>query len=92
MADENETVTLEMTPEGRLRLYSQLTGRMQKLGYNSSTWTVLHLGFELPPQWPVDENAQPTLAQLVVLAHKLKMRIIIADLNLVPRRESGKSS
>ena len=86
-ADENETVAIELTPEGRLRLYGQLTGRMEKLGYNPCDYDSLGLGFELPAGWPVDIKYEITLAQLTVLAVKLKMRIIIGDLSLVPRKE-----
>ena len=92
IVDENETVVLDMSSEGRLRLYGQITGQMEKLGYNPVDFASLDLGFELPAGWPVDMNAQPTLAQLTVLAHKLKMRITISDLNLAPRKESGKRS
>jgi len=88
MSDENETITIEMNPDGRLRLYGQITAQMEKLGLNPCDYRQLKLGFELAANWPVDINAQPTLAQLTVVAVKLKMRIIIDNLTLMPRKET----
>ena len=85
-----DSVVIDMSSEGRLRLYGQVTAQMEKLGYNPVDYASLYLGFELPAGWPVDMNALPTLAQLTVLAHKLKMRITISDLNLAPRKEPEK--
>jgi len=85
MRDANEVVTIEMVHTDRLRLYSQITAQMERMGINYGTWDSLDLGFELPAAWPVDVNAQPTIAQLIVLAVKLKMRVVITDLNLIPR-------
>lgn len=90
MADENETVVIEMVTDARLRLYSQITGRMEQLGYNPCDYSELELGIVLPVNWPADINAQPTLAQLVVVARKLNLRIIISGLNLIPRKEPTK--
>ena len=84
MSDKNEIVTIEMNSSDRLRLYGQITARMEAKGYNPCDFSKLDLGFELPAGWPVDINAEPTMAQLVVLAKKLEMRIPIADLNMVP--------
>jgi len=89
MTDENETVAIEMVTDTRLRLYGQITGQMEKLGYNPCDYGSLGLGIELPANWPVDINEQPTLSQLIVLACKLKMRIVIDNLNLVPRKETS---
>ncbi len=86
MPDENEIVTVMLTPDHRLRLYGQITTQMEKLGYNPCDYSSLNLGFELPPEWPVDRNTQPTLAQLTVLACKLKMKIVIRELYLEVRR------
>jgi hypothetical protein len=74
MTDENEIVTIAMWPDDRLKLYGHITSRMKKLGYNPCDYSALKLGIELPADWPCSENAQPTLAQLVVVAKKLKMR------------------
>ena len=85
---ENQTVTVELLPDIRLRLYGQITARMEDLGYNLLDYSSLNLGIELPAEWPADVNAQPSLAELVVVAFKLKMKIIISDINLIPRKES----
>lgn len=84
--NENEIVLIEMASDKRLRLYGQITAQMEKLGFNPCDYKSLGLGFELPSTWPCDENTQPTLAQLVVTACKLNMRIIIDDLFLEERK------
>lgn len=84
MRDANEVVTIEMAGGDRLKLYGQLTARMERLGINHASWGNLDLGFELPAGWPVDAAAQPTISELTVMARKLKMRVIIADLDMVP--------
>jgi len=89
MADENEIVTIEMAASDRLRLDCQINDRMEKLGYARFDYASLGLGFELPMNWPADMNCQLTLAQLTVIANKLNMRIVIDNLNLIPRREGN---
>jgi hypothetical protein len=86
MADENEIVSIAMWPDARLELYGHITSRMSELGYNPCDYSALDLGFELPADWPHGENAQPTLAQLVVVAKKLKLRIVIHNLEVEPMR------
>ncbi len=86
MTDKNEMVVIEMVPGARLKLYGQITARMKDLGLNPCDYQALGLGFELPATWPVDENEQPTLSQLAMVAVKLKMRIIIYDMDLLPRK------
>jgi len=77
-------VTIAMWPNERLRLYGQITVQMEKLGINPVDYSALNLGFELAADWPYAEDAQPTFAQLIVVARKLKMRIVIHDLSLEP--------
>ncbi len=89
MLDENETVVIEMFPDARLRLYGQITGQMEKLGYNPADYKALNLSFELPADWPVGEDTELTIAQLVVVALKLNMRITISDLHIVPCKGPG---
>lgn len=89
MRDDNEIVTIEMSPGDRLRLQGQINERMEKLGLNPGDWNSLDLGFDLSDGWPVDMNAQPTISELTVLARKLKMRVIVADLNMVPASYGG---
>lgn len=90
MPDENETVVIEMAPDDRIRLYGQVTAQMEKLGHNPCDYNSLNLGIDLPADlpadWPVGEKSQPSMPQLVVVARKLDMRIIITDLILIPRK------
>jgi len=79
-----ETVIVEMNGSDRIRLANQISDRMKELGYSRSGYAQIELGFELPLNWPAAEGCEITLAQLTVLAYKLKMRIIIADLNMAP--------
>ena len=90
-ADENEIVTIAMWPDDRVRLYGHITSRMAELGYNPCDYSALNLGFELPADWPHGEHSQPTLAQLVVIAKKLKMRVLIHNLEVEPMRLAEKS-
>jgi len=91
MSEKGEIVTIEMVSSDRLKLYGQITGRMEKLGYNPCDYGALNLGFELPANWPVDKDDEPTLAQLTVVARKLKMRIVIENLNLIPLKEDERA-
>ena len=75
---------IEMTTGARLKLQGQIASQMERMGLEPGKWNSLDLGFDLPESWPVDLNAGPKVAQLIVLAVKLKMRIIIADLDMVP--------
>ncbi len=84
MTDEKAIVSIDAGLDVRLRLYNQISDGMKKLGYNNGDYSGLDLGFELPANWPVDMNAQPTLAELVVVARKLEMRIVISGLSLLP--------
>ena len=86
--DENEIVTIEMAASDRLRLDQQINNRMEKLGYTAYNYSRLDLGFELPINWPADMNCQLTLSQLTVIAVKLKMRIVIDNINMMPLKEA----
>ena len=82
LAEEgNEGVILKLPSDSLLRIYSNLTGRMHELGYERLDWDVLDLGFELRPDWPLF-GPGPTLAQMVVVAHKLRLRIVIDELHV----------
>jgi len=91
MTKKNEIVVVEMPTEARLRISNQIVVRMQKLGYTPFNFEALHLGFELAPGWPIDVHAQPTMAELVVVAGKLGMCIVIGDINLVPLQQDATS-
>ena len=88
MVGDNEIVTVAMWPDNRLRLYGQITGQMEKLGFNPVSYDQLDLGLELAADWPYGEKSQPTLAQLIVVARKLEMKIVIHDLSLEPMNKS----
>jgi len=90
--DKNETVVIALQPTDRLKLYGQITAQMERLDYNPCDYSGLKLGFELSATWPVDEKCQPTLAELIVVAVKLNMRIIIIDLNLEPRDQTSEKT
>jgi len=87
MRDKNEIVTIEMATGDRLRLDTQLADQMEKLGYGRYGYNKLGLGFDLPLNWPADKDLEITFAQLTVLAVKLRMKIIITNLDMVPRKE-----
>jgi len=82
---DGETVKIELTPEGRLRLEYQLCEAMMKKEHPSSaSFKVLDLGFELNKNWPLE--GEILLSQLVMLARKLEMSITIGDINLSPMK------
>lgn len=89
MRDDNEVVTIEMSPGDRVLLCDQITDQMERMGLNYRTWGSLDLGFDLPDAWPVDLNEQPTISQLIVFAIKLKMRVVISNLKMVPANYTG---
>lgn len=88
MSEPNELVVIEMAASDRMKLGQQINDRMQQLGFAPYDYGKLQLGFELPVNWPEDKDSQLTLAQLSVLAVKLKMRICIGDLNMTPLKEA----
>jgi len=86
---DREIVTIELSPGEKLKIYGHITARMEKLGYNPVDWRALDLGIELPPDWPMDRDDHPTMAQLVVLAQKLKMKIVISNIDLFPLKDGN---
>lgn len=85
MSDKNEIVRLELPASVRIRIANQITYQMiQKDLDPENGYQSLNLGFEVPEGWPIAEDTQPTMAQLVVFAQKLGMKITIGDLNLSP--------
>jgi len=84
MSDRNEIVVIDMVSAERLKLYGQITTRMKELGYNPCDYNGLELGIDLPPDWPMDMNDHPTMAQLIVLARKLRIKIVISNLDMIP--------
>ncbi len=84
MPEANELIVIDLPPEARMRLSSQILLRMEEMGLKPFQYDALELGFHLPAEWPDDPGVEITLAQLVVLATKLKMRLTMADANLSP--------
>lgn len=82
-----ETVIIELVTSDRLKLNNQIYARMEELGYTPYDYDALELGFHLPISWPADKDSEITLSQLTVIAYKLKMVIVINDLNLIPHKE-----
>lgn len=83
-----EMVQIDMVTADRLRLYGQITARMKEFGYNSCDYNGLELGIDLPADWPMDMNDRATIAQLIVLARKLKMQIVISNLDMIPLKQT----
>jgi len=81
-----EIVTVELATSDRIRLSEQIRVRMEELGYKAYDYDKLDLGLHLPVDWPADIDAQPTLAELVVMAKRLGMKITIGDLNMAKFR------
>jgi hypothetical protein len=74
MADKNEMVVVKLSAENRRKLWCQYNDCFSKLGY-------VRIPDEFHKYIP-DLNGEVTLAQLVVLAAKLKARIVISNLNI----------
>ena len=90
--ETHETVTIDLTPDDRLTLYAKIMSRMKELGHNPCDYGSLDLGFELPAAWPHDKDCLPTLTQLVMVAVKLRMKIIISRLYIEPLRKNETDS
>jgi nitrogen regulatory protein PII len=87
---DKEVIKIELTAEGRMRLDYQLREGLTKEKYSSSvSFNVLGLGFQLDDDWPFE--GEILFSQLVALACKLKMQIIIGDINLSPMIQETKS-
>ena len=87
MADKNETVTIKLSADNRRKLMAQLVERTEQAGHKVRPiycFDCLESGLDLHSHWPVE--GEVTLAQLVVLAVKLKARIVISNVNIVPMK------
>jgi len=69
-------VRIELSPAGRNRLFRQINDRRATMADDVMVWD---FGFILPDHDLGDEADEITLAQLVVIAAKLKMSLIISD-------------
>jgi hypothetical protein len=81
MADKNEIITIELSGEDVTILAKRIFWQINKRGCQVRHSIEPNLR---PKDW-ARYKEQPTLAQLVVLAQKLNMRIIINSLYMVPR-------
>lgn len=81
---ERSIVNIELSTAGRIRLSEQIRKQMEALGYGAYRYDKLDLGFELPIAWPADKDSELTLAQLKLLARKLKLKILIGGIDMVP--------
>lgn len=86
MTDSNEMISVELYPGALLDLHAYITDRMEKAGH--SDFDSLDLGLELPSGWP-GVGTQPTLAQLVVVARKLELRLTITNLIVSPLHQNN---
>jgi len=87
MADKNETVVVKLSADNRRKLSSQLVAMMVQEGHRikpARMFDDLDAGLDLHSYWPV--KGEVTLAQLVILAAKLKARIVISNVNIVPMK------
>lgn len=92
MSDENEIVSIEIMPAKRMELDRQISEAMNAKGFADGAYRHLGLGFTLPLDWPDGKDVEITMAQLVVLAKKLDLKIVISDLCMVPRKKDGSNS
>ncbi|MCK4958060.1 MAG: hypothetical protein KAT00_01640 [Planctomycetes bacterium] len=84
MNERNEIVVVDLSTSVKMRIFEQISSRMETMGHDPANLNSLDLGFDVPQGWPIDINTAPTMSQLVVLANKLKMRITVLDINLAP--------
>lgn len=84
MNERNEIVVVDLSTSVKMRIFEQISSRMETMGHDPANLNSLDLGFDVPEGWPIDINTAPTMSQLVVLANKLKMRITVLDINLAP--------
>jgi len=80
---DNATAIIEMSKEQRLELRGQLDAAMKKAGYQSGHYYQLGLGFDIKSDWP-GEFGDIQMAKLCILAHRLKLRIVIRGIDLQP--------
>jgi hypothetical protein len=89
MSEANEIVVIEISTDRKISLYGQISSAMERLGYNPCDYESLELGFDLLPDWPCGKNCELLLSQLVVIARKLKLRIVIDGLSAEPMFREG---
>lgn len=82
----NELVVIEMPSSELMRLLAQINARIEELYECQLSIEQLVPGLNLPYGWPLREDAKPTLSQLVVIAKKLKMKLVITNIYMDKER------
>jgi len=77
-----EIVKVELERDVKLRIKGLIDERMEERGVEAGDYAALELGFSVSEGWPVDKDCEPTLAELVVLAKKLSIQIVIPVIQL----------
>lgn len=83
--DNDELITIAMPPTELIRLSEQINSRLIAMGDPAGAINAVVPGLNLELSWPFSEG--PTLAQLVVIAKKLDMKITISNLYIEPHKE-----
>jgi len=89
MADKNELITVKLSADNKRKLMAQLNELTEQAGCKVRPiycYADLKTGLELHSHWPI--QGEVTLAQLVVLAAKLKVRIVITNINIVGKKNT----
>jgi len=77
-----EVVKVELESDAKVRLKSMIDERMEQHAIEAGDFAALELGCKLPEGWPADKDCKPTLAELVVVAKKLSLQIVIKNIEL----------
>ena len=81
MEPELELIVCNLNGRGIVAL-AEIFGQQAKKLFDSDDFRKLDMGFELPDKFLQLSGTQPTMAQLAVLADKLKVQISIVHIEL----------
>ncbi|MBW8017095.1 MAG: hypothetical protein FVQ82_12995 [Planctomycetes bacterium] len=81
-------VKIELERYVKLQLKSDIDQRMEECGVSADNFAALDLGIDFPEGWPADKDCEPTMAELVVLAGKLGMQVIVPIVKMRPYRDA----
>jgi len=84
MNERNEIVVIEMDKDGLAALSDSIGDRMGSVGMADGDSREVIQRWIFSQGWPYEVLGGPTLAQLVVVARALNMRITIRDLAMSP--------
>jgi hypothetical protein len=86
MAEPNENFVIELPRDARIRLRGEIVSQMEKIFQKNQSVEFLKLcDVFLSGNWPEENDCEILLSGLVILAKKLKMRIVITNLFMEPR-------